>query len=218
MAKSRKKQIDYLPQGWEWRYKEDHEAWTTSSGKTSYERHGVNTLNPNETLSVRQIQNIQRQVRANQGKPKPATVKRTGRIRTIKTEREIGENTKRGEVGTLFNPARRGITETWVFYNLTEARNYVYRYGLPEWANHAMIEIRYTERLITTNKTGSDTRDKNGYASITPFRSAYDIEYFVDKNGANGAIPNPWDLAVSNIANYDMTGDRARVYIYLAEK
>lgn len=226
MAKAKNRQIDYLPQGWEWKYKGE-QSWTTSQGRTSNERHGYNALT-GETKSVRQIQSEQQASRKNLGLPKAAPIKRTGKIRTIK-EGGPGRQTNQTNVtrsstlqtgvGSLFNSNFRGKTETWVFYNIQDAQNYVIMNGLPEWANHSMLEVRYTERLVVTNKVGSDQRNRNGYASLTPFFSVEDIEDFaIDPQADGGIIGNPWGIAYQNIQNYDMTGDKARVYIYLAER
>lgn len=215
MAKS--KQIEFLPAGWEWRYKGEQQ-WTTAKGTASYERHAYN-VNTGKTLSVRQAQNLQREERVRQGQPKAPTVQRTGRTKRIVNKGQPGENTKRGDVGSLYNPARHGKTETWVFRSLSDAQNYVTKNALPKWAKFGIIQVRFTERLVVTSKTGSDTRSKNGYASITPFRSTRDLVEFTDPTlHARGEIDSPWTVAENNISNYDMTGDRARVYIYLQER
>jgi hypothetical protein len=230
-----KKQIKYLPEGWEWRYKgEQTFTFTDAKGivHSSDERHGYNTKT-GDYLSTRQIQKRQREVRSQQGVPKAPTVARTGKIRTIKSggksrkqlqtnvTRSNSEQTTPTGVGSLFNENFRGRTETWVYRNLNELRSDIWRNlptGLPDWVSYGMIEIRFTERLNVTDKVGSDQLVKNGYASITPFYSKEDFVDYVDKTGSLGDIPNPWDVAIDNLQNYDMTGPTARVYLYLAEK
>lgn len=206
-----RRQIEGLPEGWVWVSK-GQGTWTTSKGELSDERHGHNAIT-GENLSVRQVQNRQRTAREEAGEVIPPTVPRRGRIRTIRGERNEQQR-------SLYAPEIRGKVENYVFRSLEDARNFVMLNGLPDWAAYGMLQVRFTERLVATNKTGSDKVGKrNGYASLTGFASH---DQLVD--GANpvfesrGFIRNPWDIAEENIKNYDMSGSRARVYLYLAER
>lgn len=218
MAKG--KQAEYLPKGWEWRY-EDEQTWTTSQGKLSTQKHFYNPLT-NEYMSVRQGQKLQRIARESAGQPKPKSIPRTGKIRTIKgghgPKRKI-DKTARGGL-SIYGPETHGRTESLDFYSLVSAQNYVFSNGLPSWAKYAIIQVRFTERLVATSKTGSDeVGEKNGYASLSKFVGIKDLEQFVtDSQPVVDEVVNPWVEAYSNITNYDMTGKNARVYILLQER
>lgn len=218
MAKG--KQVEYLPKGWEWRYKGE-QTWTTSQGKLSTEKHFYNPQT-NEYMSVRQGQKLQRITRESVGQPKPKPVPRTGKIRTIKgghgPKRTI-DKTGRGGL-SIYGPKTHGRTESLVFRSLVDAQNYVYSSGLPSWAKYAIIQARFTERLVATDKTGSDqVGEKNGYGSLSTFISVKDLESFVTESRIIiDEVVNPWVEAYSNITKYDMTGKNARVYILLQER
>lgn len=201
-------QIKDLPVGWEW-VPAGKETYFPSPGVSSTARHAKNTLS-GQTMSLRQAQNIQRSARALRGQPKGPTTPRRGKTRTIRGA--YGSNS------TLYDPERHGRTETLVFRSLADAQSYAVLNGLPSWANIGVIHIRYTERLTTTNRVGSDKLDKNGFATITGF-------FEPDKNSgpealvpSRGIVPKAWEQARERIVNYDMTGSRARVYIVLSEK
>lgn len=226
MAKA--KDIEFLPPGYRW-VAAGKEKWTTSQGKESTQKHAVG---PNgETLSVRQVQNRQKAARVEAGQQIPARVRRTGKIRTIKgggpkNKRSI-DRTKGGRSGTssgisLDSPVSHGRTESLVFYTLQDARQWVFNNTqelATGWAQFGLLSIRYTERLVSNNKIGSDELDKNGYASITPFFTVDSLTKYVARNeGIDDQPPNPWALAISNISRYDMSGDNARVYLELKEK
>lgn len=217
-------QIEFLDPGWVWVYK-GKTVWKKPDGTLSDERHGYNLLT-GENLSTRQVQNIQTKRREALGIPKAPTIKRSGKIRTVYSFKEekhkatdvTVSNTQETGIGSLFNPNTRGKVATWVFYSLQDAEAYVKSHNFPKWASHGMIEVRFTERLVITNKPGSDQKVKNGYASITPFYRISSIKNFAGQGPAKGTIQQPWDVAREAIKNYDMTGKDARVYIYMAEK
>lgn len=218
MAKSR--QVEYLPQGWEWRSK-GQETWTTSNGKQSTERHAVN-VNTGETESVRQVQNRQRAYRQEVlGQPKAPSIPRKGKTRTIYGAYIPGDNT-RGlhESGSLYNQERHGEIKTVVFRDLESAWAYVLTQEDISRFLNVHIQVRYTRRLITTTKTGSDKENqKNGFATITPFRTG---DFYMEgaqnmEVGRIGINQNPWHQAALNMQKYDMSGDKARVYLVLKE-
>jgi hypothetical protein len=217
--------IEFLPPGWRW-VPAGKESWITSEGKISTARHG---RNGNEVLSTRQVQNLQRAERAKEGVPKAPTVHRTGKIRTIKnggprykkvqTDVTKSEHVQTG-VGTLYNEQRHGYTETWVFYSLSDAQQYMKSHGKPDWANWAILQIRFTDRLNATDRVGSDTTGGPGYATLGGFvHPKFLFGDYVDLS-TKGVLEtkSPWEEARSRITNYDMTGDKARVYLYLMEK
>lgn len=222
------KDIQYLPPGYTW-IAAGKEKWTTSQGKESTERHAIG---PNgETLSVRQVQNRQKEARQAAGQQIPTRVRRTGKIRTIKgggpqNKRTI-HRTKGGKSShssgiSLDSPVSHGRTESAAFYTLDDLRDWVAQNGQileHGWASFALVSIRYTERLVATTKIGSDVLDKNGYASLTPFHDIGDFVEFVSSTQSTYAEPeNPWHEAYTNIARYDMSGSNARVYFEMKEK
>lgn len=233
MAKAQ--DIEYLPPGWRW-VPAGKEKWITSTGEVSTARHG---RRGNETMSTRQVQNYQRARRAEQGTPKAPTVHRTGRIRTVKgggprykklqtdvTPGRAGKGAKftlTGKptgVGTIYNEQRHGYTETWVFRTFDDAQQFALLHKKPVWASKAIIQIRFTDRLNTTDKVGSDETGGPGYASLTNLDAAsrfFESAVNETTRGTLGTLA-PWEQARQNINNYDMTGDKARVYIYLLEK
>lgn len=200
--------IEFLP-GYRWAYKGE-ETWTTKSGKTSDQRHAIA---PDGTrLSVRDAQNLQRQVSSQAGQPKAPTVPRAGRTKRIVNKGAPGQ-------GSLYDPATHGQSESWVFRSFSDARNYFMLNPAPEWARNAIIQVRFTERLITTNKVGSDKKGKkNGYASISPYFDAQETSEMASGVQYSGVVPNAFDAAAKNLQNYDMTGDRARVYVLFQER
>ena len=203
-----KQEIQGLQQGgWFW-VDAGKEQWTTSEGKVSTARHA---RRGNQTLSVRQVQNQQRATRSQQGRPKAPTMPRTGKTRTIR-----GKYAEKS--GSLYNPTEHGRIEPLVFRSLNDALNYGALEGWPDWATLGVIQIRYTERLVTTDKVGSDVRDKNGYATITGYFLPSEAEGANVYLESRGTEPFPFQQAFQNIVKYDMTGSRARVYVVLMEK
>lgn len=210
MPKSRN--INQLP-GYTWVYKGE-ETWSFKRGNktvTSNERHAIA---PDGTrISVRQAQNLQRANRAAQGAPKPAAIPRTGR-----TKRIVGSH-QPGKSGSLYDPNVHGHSESWVFRSFQDAQNYFIMNKPPEWASSAIIQIRFTERLIATTKVGSDKVGKrNGYASISPYVDAQELpEQALGKQYA-GKIGNAFTEGLKNLGNYDMSGPNARVYVLFQEQ
>lgn len=199
-------QIDYLPAGWVWMYKGEQE-WTTSRGKTSVERHGYNTTTK-ETLSTRQVQNIQRKERADQGAPKAVAVPRTGKTRT----------TFYGAVGT------KGQRASLAFRNLEDVEAYV-RSGQADWAEMAYLKIKYDSKSVGNDD--SPPSDKAGYTAISPWT---DVSFYKQYAGTNilgkpehqdlfggDAITNPWIRAEIALQDYGMRSKRARYYLVLQE-
>lgn len=203
MPKSR--QIEYAPVGYEWRS-------AGQDGQTA--RHALDPQG--NVISLRQAQNIQRTERARLGQPKAAQQRRTGKIRT---QRKL--DVKGKSATTIHSASVHGRIERLDFYSLNDARTWVTLNGVPQWAQNAVIQIRYTERLRGTGKKGSGkVGDRNGYASLTGFniRETF-IKEAGDRAFAVGSdTGNVWNNAERRIADYDVSGDNARVYIYLQEK
>lgn len=227
--------IEFLPAGWRW-VAAGKESWITSTGEVSTARHG---RKGNEVLSTRQVQNLQRTKRAEIGIPKAPTVHRTGRIRTVKgggprykklqtdvTPGRAGKGApftltgKPTGVGTIYNEQRHGYTETWVFRTFDDAQQYMLLHDKPAWAEKAILQIRFTDRLNTTDRVGSDETGGPGYATLTGFGAASEFFGNAVNEGPKGSLETlpPWEDARGRIDNYDMSGDQARVYLYLMEK
>lgn len=208
MAKDR--QIEFAPVGYEWR----------SAGQDGVSaRHALDPSG--NVISLRQAQNLQRAERARLGQPKAPTVQRQGRTKRIINKGLAGDNTKAGQVGSLYNPERHGRTESWVFRSFIDAQNYLITNKTPEWAKFGIIQIRFTERLVGTDRIGSDTVGvKNGYATISGFTNVEDLrdEAADEELHTDTKTGNVWLNAQDRLENYDMSGDRARVYIFLREK
>lgn len=203
MPKSR--QINFLP-GYTWVYKGE-ETWTTSTGKKSDERHAI--APDGSRISVRQAQNLQRDIRVQQGQPKSPAVPRQGR-----TKRIIGNAQK----GSLYDPRVHGLSESWVFRSFNDAQTYFINNPVPEWATSAIIQIRFTERLIATTKVGSDKVGKrNGYASISPYVDAQELSEQALGKQYDGQVGNAFTEGAKNLGNYDMSGPNARVYVLFQE-
>lgn len=203
MAKSR--QIEFAPVGYEWR----------SAGQDGQSaRHALDPKG--NVISLRQAQNIQAAERARLGQPKAPQQRRAGKINTRRNF-----DTESKSATTIHNAGVHGRIERLDFYTLDDARNWVTLNGIPKWAANAIIQIRYTERLRGTGKKGSGkVGDRNGYASISGFSVR---ETFVKEAGdrtfaVTSDTGNIWNNAESRIADYDVGGDNARVYIYLQEK
>jgi hypothetical protein len=216
MAKSKiDRQIEGLPTGWVW----TTEPWINSRGQQSTARHGHwvgdgrRVKKGNRDLSLREVQKRQKQAKAKSGITPKVPTRRVGLIKTLRGHPERPQS--------KFKKEEHGDVKVLSFYNIVEARNYVALHGIDEKYLHVLIQIRYTEKIVDTSKTGSGTAvgKKNGYATLSSFRSAE-----VYNKGASstevkfGEITNPWLQAEVNIQNYDMSGNRARVYIYVAEK
>lgn len=188
--------IEYLPAGWRW-VGEGKATWTTAQGKQSTVRHAEG---PNgATLSVRQVQNQQRAARAQQGQPKPAQIGRAGRIYT---------RADKGRTGT-----------TWVFRNFQDAKAYIAKNGVPDEYKLALIQIRYSRRVVGSTNPNSDPKVSGGYATLGNYDTTED---FVE-----GALPasgptlgpkkiNRWYQAEQRLSEFDMSGKNARVYVYLS--
>jgi hypothetical protein len=209
------RQIVGLPTGWVW----STEPWVNSRGKQSTARHGQwvgdgrRVKKANRSLSLREVQKRQGQEKAKQGIVKPAPVRRVGLIKTLRGHPESPQS--------KFKKEEHGDVKVLSFYNIVEARNYVALHGIDEKYLHVLIQVRYTEKIVDTSKTGSGTSvgKKNGYATLSSFRSAevYNVGASSTEPKIRG-LDNPWVQAETNIQNYDMSGKRARVFIYVAEK
>lgn len=205
MPKSRN--INLLP-GYTWVYKGE-ETWTTSSGKKSDERHAITP--DGKRISVRQAQNLQRTERVNVGQPKAPTIPRQGRTRRIVGSHHEGSK-------SLYNPEVHGRSESWVFRSLDDAQVYFINNPPPEWARIAIIQIRFSERLVATTKVGSDKVGKrNGYASISPYVDAQELPEQALGTQYSGNVGNAFTEGFKNLRNYDMSGPSARVYVLFQE-
>jgi hypothetical protein len=209
------RQIVGLPTGWVW----SNDPWVNSRGQQSTARHGHwvgdgrVVRKGNRDLSLREVQNRQKQTNAKLGIVKPASKRKTGRIRTIKYNPEKPKE--------ILNPERRGQAQYWTFYTLAEARSFVGLQGIPLKYLNVLIQVNYTKKIVDTSKTGSDTKvgKRNGWATLTPFREAAIYNDGAVTNDAKIQIfDNPWIQAETNIQNFDMSGSKARVYVYMAER
>ena len=213
MAERERKQVEHLPQGWVWVYKGE-EAWTTSQGKVSTERHAKNLLS-GDTLSVKQAQKQQRIRRAEIGQPKPAAIKRTGKIRT---QRYTGERREAPpKKGVKFrktpNTNVHGNIHVYTFRTLEDAQAWLQAGNVPANFRAALIQARYTVALGIA-KAGSDPYKKHGgYVNLTGYT---DIDILV--RGISRAGFAPWEQARERLTEFDMTGDNARIYIYAVER
>ena len=206
MAKDR--QIEYLPQGWVWRS-------AGQDGKSA--RHAIR---PDGSIaSLREAQTLQKQERAQLGVPKAPQQRRIGKIRT---QRNLGQGTnKKPDATGMFNPEIHGRIERLDFYSLQDAQNYVALNGLPSWARHGMIQIRFTERIRGGSLPGSDKIGKrNGIAALSGFSTSKTIQAEAADTtfAANSDSGNVWANAQKRVQNYDMSGNNARVYIFVQEK
>lgn len=209
----RDRQVEYLPEGWQWRSK-------GQDGKTA--RHALNPQG--EVVSLRQVQNMQRARRAELGQPKPPSIRRRGRIHTRQTPGGLPTNVTSSPVqhlpegvGSLYNPNQHGQIQTWTFYDFQDAmRGVMIDYKPPEWAKYGIIKVRYTERLRSTDRTGSDVvGQKNGYSTLSWIADPQDMQMNAPNVGQSLGI---WDLAAQRLSNYDMSGSNARVYIEWQER
>lgn len=192
---------------------------TVTERVTSRERHYYNPQSK-ERITLRQYQNLQREQRANAGIPAQPSIPRTGRTRTIRNLAKRGES-------SLYDPARHGKGEAFIFRDLESARNWVLQNSLDERYHNVVVQIRYAEKLRATNRTvngvvitgGSPRKKKRGYATITPFRDAQTFKDGADYTAPNkvGSIENPWFTAEKAMGDYKM-GSNSRVYILMTER
>lgn len=213
------KSIDYLPPGWVWVYTKEHQAWTTSKGTTSYERHGYNTQT-GATLSTRQVQNMQRSTRETAGTPKAPSIPRKGKTRTIIKNK--------GHQQGGFGSDSVGEEQKLVFRNLDDARMYIAHYGVPDGFQNALIQIRYSSRLKGPARAGTIRDGKQyvipqGYATLTRYIEADSNNATLVTDAMNATLgdtryPNVWVQAEQKIQEFDMTGKSARVYIYFTQR
>lgn len=218
MAKAQ--DIEFLPAGWRW-VAAGKEAWITSTGETSTARHA---RRGNETLSTRQVQNYQRAERATLGIPKAPTIRRSGLIKTIKgagprSKKLQSTNTKKGGIGSFY--VGHGHTQTYVFYTFDEAQHWALTHNIPSFSAEdglTIIQIRFTDRLNTTNLPGSDKTGGPGFAAISTLDRS-DLFFGTAVNAVRfGSVTAPWEMARQRIQNYDMSGSDARVYLYVTEE
>lgn len=219
--KKSNRQIQGLPQGWKW-VSVGQETWTTSTGATSTAKHAIDPTG--KRVSLRQAQNLQREARAAQGQPKPPSIPRTGKSRTIKYTQGLVDRTKGGKTGTslgvsLYSPERHGQAQSIVFYDFDGMKKWVEAHPLNDMYKNVTIQIRYTERLSEPTKTDSDPTKKGGYATLTPFRTADFFNDTVTSEQANfGDLQNPWLQAEQKLGEFDMSGKNARIYLYMSER
>lgn len=200
--------IEFLP-GYRWAYKGE-EIWTTKSGKQSDQRHAI--APDGRRISVREAQDLQRQARARANQPKAPAIPRQGRTKRLVNKGAPGQ-------GSLYDPQAHGKSESWVFRSYADAQNYFLLNPPPAWARKAIIQVRFTERLYSTNKIGSDkVGKKNGYASISPYFDAQEITEMAQGQQYSGNVPNAFDAGTKNLQNYDMSGKNARVYVLFQER
>lgn len=210
--------IEYLPPGWHW-VAAGKETWFYKNAKgeevASTAKHA---RRGDETMSLRQAQNIQREERERLGTPKTPSVPRSGKIRTIKTERDLDKTSKGGV--SLYSPELHGRQEIYVFRNFADARNWAFQNSsnLAQFKNFA-IQIKYTQRLFG-KKPGSDPKSKGGHATLgSPSRySTFTAGIVSNEKNVSKDTLNPWEEAREKLSGYDMSGDNARVYIYASER
>lgn len=196
------KQVSNLPQGWVWVYK-GKEQWVTSQGKVSDERHAKNLLS-GKTLSVKQVQNQQRETRAALGQPKAPAIKRTGKIRTQKFARRD----KAQRFGEL-----HGETRIYTFYDIDSAEAWVKEGHIPKNLRMAIIQARYTKALGVAGPKSDPYAKKGGYVNLTSYASTSILERGVSKTGVA-----PWEEARAKLPNFDMSGSNARIYVFASER
>lgn len=210
------KDIKYLP-GWHW-VAAGKEEWTDQRGLTSTERHAVA---PDGTKwSVKRTQNLQKQRESEAGVIRPEPKQRTGRIRTIygKTGGRVTEGRGAGRGDIILVYRTFAAAQNDVTLNPDQFRKF--RFGL--------IQARYTERLSDATNPDSDQSPRNGYTTLTGYinitvpKGPHAGEDDVFITGASTTVENlgkgrtnPWREAEEKLENYDMTGDKARVMIYL---
>ena len=162
-------QIKGLPSGWVWMYKGE-ETYLNSKGEKSDARHATN-IKTGERISVRQVQNIQKQALAEKEQQaklvqktskKKVTVPRTGMIFkkkgvTRKTQKE---------------------TISYFFRSLEELRFFIENNGIDPKYKQYTIQIKYTSKTKRKSKkeyteTFPDTdpfrASNKNYATLSPF-------------------------------------------------
>lgn len=207
MAKKTDRQIEYLPPGWRW-----------VSAVPGRAKHAIDPSG--RDVSLRQAQNMQRAAKEQLGIPKAAPQRRTGRVRTLTggVPRQRKGREREG-VGSLYDPRTHGEVKVQIYYDLESAAQDVAFNPIDKKFTHIIMQIRYTERLVKGKGVGSDELDKNGYATITPFRDASVWNRGARTNDANlDVFPNPWYQADQALKRYDMTGPGARIYLVLEER
>lgn len=221
--KPRNRSIEYLDPSWIWIYKEDGVAWTTSTGKTSYERHAYNTQT-GQSISTRQAQNMQRATRALIGQPKSPTIRRVGKTKTIKAatlQRNLPEDEN---LRSIYDPEIHGDVQSIPFRSFEDAKTFVANDQLPEGYTMALINIKFRKSLKNEYKTKDKKTGKmvnSFYANILSFT---DIDLLTagakttSKVIKGTTIINPWWQAYSNMENFDMSGNNTRVYITVFER
>lgn len=211
------KDIKYLP-GWRW-VSAGKEEWIanrgTKSEHRSTQRHAIDP--EGNARSVRYTQDRQKEAEAESGVVRPEPVPRRGKIRTIfgqtggrKTQ---GKGSGRGQI-------------ILVFRDFVEAREYVKQHSDEiRKFTYGLIQIRYSARLKNATRPGTDTSPTNGYSTLTGYQFA---ELPADKGAgpfvlgaytsASIGLGNPWEDAARQLTDFDMSGENARVYIYLTNQ
>lgn len=179
------RQVKWLPPGWVWVYKGE-QKWRTSRGILSDERHATNILS-GETLSTRQVQNLQKEERIRIGQPKSATQPREGKLKTQykKTLKEKPYN-------------------LYSFRTLDDAAAWVMSGGGGN--NELLISIRYCSTTMKDNVSvvSPQLKPKNGTVNLTGYTDAVTLR---DREEI-------WENADDMMQEYfNMDCPRARVFI-----
>lgn len=226
MARKSSRQVEHLPAGWEWRYKGEETYFPEQyvrvpdpqPGKPNHTKRVLKTVTSDErhavfvgegpdygkALSVRQVQNRQRERRAELGEPKPAAIARQGKTKTINYRTET-----------------HGKIQSVVFRDFESLKQFVAQNEKLMKANkYGWIKLRYDSHDVEGNN--SDANEGSGYAALTPWSnspaSLYGMVHTGSVEGAGGREINPWIIAEDRLSEYTYSSPEARFYLQLYER
>lgn len=185
-----RKQIQGLPQGWIWDYSSaqyDEQTDGTRTGRRLRGRHAVNYLS-GDTLTVKEVRNVQRGVKGLPARPAPAKTVREGLLYTKKATHRV-----------------RGNTVSYSFRTIEDAEAFILGGNIPNEYRAISIQTKFKRSRIP-GKVYKRPGQRNLYATLSPFlfRDSWDNS-------------EEWEAIYAKGAEFEYDTN-SRIYIYAVEQ
>jgi len=156
-------------------------------------------------MSTRDVQNIQRTKRGVAGQPKPKTVHREGKTRTV-----------------FGSSQTHGSSITPIFRTFEEAQAYVTSGNIPKKFNKIAIQLKFAESAIPGKKYPARRKDgvvvsQENYATLTEFYTRDAAMHGPTKTQRQHGAESMWEKAYSKLNNFVLDKD-SRFYIFARER